>query len=181
MLVTVGDHTLKRNRTYGTYNSAQTANTLPQQEQTSRIRVTVPFLLLSLPHIFMCLCSLGMGNCTQTNNIHVHADTEPPFTVRLFRLMAVSLFQGIWSGSVCTWRIRDGYLKIVMPREYVRCVAVNFSPNGRYIAALHMSGFLRIWDARTNQLLHQVDGPYETYLLLGVYPGRERASQWRRR
>lgn len=80
------------------------------------------------------------------------------------------LVSGDSSGSICKWRIRDGYKEILMPSGSFLCLSVGFSPNGRYIASAHFNGVLRIWDARTNHLLHRWVGPLEHAYCLAFTP-----------
>jgi Tol biopolymer transport system component len=48
-------------------------------------------------------------------------------------------------------------------RESDEALAVAFSPNGRLLAAAGSGKAIRIWDARTGNLLHSLEGPKRTY------------------
>jgi len=62
--------------------------------------------------------------------------------------------------GVLLWNLRDGSSKFLTEKDFSfgdnRCSSAVFSPDGRYIAASHSDGFVRIWDARVGQLMRRV-------------------------
>jgi WD40 repeat protein len=57
------------------------------------------------------------------------------------------------------WSIRDGSRRTLWHESNV--ISVAFSPDGRYVAAGNRDGFVRIWGARTSQLLAKYEIGYE--------------------
>jgi WD40 repeat protein len=59
------------------------------------------------------------------------------------------------------WSLRDGSSKKLLDKGSIT-YSIAFSPDGRHIASADYHGWLRIWDARTGQLLDKWEGHHDT-------------------
>ena len=55
-----------------------------------------------------------------------------------------------FDGTVHTWRMRDGFSKLLEHEHAFDFCNVKFNPDGRYVTA---DGMLTIWNVRTSQLV----------------------------